>query len=503
MTTTFKFSKMKKTINIFVAGAKDLKNERNALKALAHELNTSYEDRKININLKIRSYEDFRDNQIEYNNFIENEADVAIFVLKDRIGKHTEEEFINAASAYNRKKIPEIIVFLNKDRKETQEVAHIQELLQEHLGNHYFVEYSDDDDLKAKARKRIDRFIRPTFRMNSRAGKWTIATLFCLMLLFAGLFVWSNYFKENKSLLFVGGGSALNYIKKNHHIDIQNYPNSIYASMPSSIARSMLGEEYNRHLKNYNFVTVCLSAGQADTLELLKNCNINNFNDEANIVECYLGEDTMAVFVQEKFISDYPHLIAKEQKTITPKALYNLISEQSKSQQQIKARFFCTNLKSGTRDCYNSYLIKECGDTTVNDMSEINNSIGIFNERDGEDNLINNNYSYILMGSKCYYPFILDKTDFQENRYRALLLVDEKNNILSKPIYLYFVAFRNPNNRNYIDIPKPIFKLLKEIDITNTVICNSTDKDFKSNGKISAGNVIKIFNKRDNYVKEQ
>ena len=142
---------MKKNISIFVAGSKALKEERNALKALAHDLNLEYDEKRIGIHIKTKSYEDFRDDQTIYNNFIENNADIAIFILKDSIGIYTEKELIIAAKAYREKKIPEIIVFLNKDREETPQVGKIQNLLKEHLGNHFFfVEYNDNEDLKLK-----------------------------------------------------------------------------------------------------------------------------------------------------------------------------------------------------------------------------------------------------------------------------------------------------------------------------------------------------------------
>lgn len=67
-----------KKIRIFIAGPKALEGERNALKALAHDLNTEYEDRSAHIQVKIKSYENFKDNQQEYNKFI-----VTVYVKKE------------------------------------------------------------------------------------------------------------------------------------------------------------------------------------------------------------------------------------------------------------------------------------------------------------------------------------------------------------------------------------------------------------------------------------
>lgn len=464
---------MKKTINIFVAGAKDLKNERNALKALAHELNTSYEDRKININLKIRSYEDFRDNQIEYNNFIENEAEVAIFVLKDRIGKHTEEEFINAASAYNRKKIPEIIVFLNKDRKETQEVAHIQELLQEHLGNHYFVEYSDDDDLKAKARKRIDRFIRPTFRMNSRATIWALTLTTLCACIFAGLFIWTNYFRDKeKSLLFAGGGSVINFIQAeqgdaNFLID---YPNSVCAYVSSKTAWKLLPEEFNRN-KYQNgklkYNTICLSADKMprDSItKLIEPCTELELQNEGRIIEVYLGEDPLVVYIKKDLLRTFskdnskflPSIPSGEYGTISPEQLDNIIKANYKI-----ANIFSTSSTSGTCSVFQKSL-KEKNSNCIDFSSYMNEQkIKLYTEALPLDSICGANIKpYIVLGSEYYKISELDENDYSKFHIKG-------SSYNSKELYLYFVAFRIPNTKNKFYIPSSISEFLNNFKPKN------------------------------------
>ena len=493
---------MKKTINIFVAGAKDLKNERNALKALAHELNTSYEDRKININLKIRSYEDFGDNQKEYNNFIENSADVAIFVLKDRIGKHTEEEFINAASAYNRKKIPEIIVFLNKDRKETPEIDHIQELLQEHLSNHYFVEYSDDDDLKVKARKRLDRLIRPTFRMNNRVTMWAFALTTLCAVVFAGLFVWSYFLKddaserdtpaltsESQSILFAGGGTVNNFIRKKYGINLESYPNAIYASMPSGTAAPLIAEEFNRHTKlNENkkemlrFVSVILTADKSQKDKMLKSCQEEVFYNDACIVECYLGEDPMSIYISKKYLIN--NRIGNNG-IIKPRELERIISDNTSKD---IIYFYVTSETSGTRERFNHSIIS---DPKIKDIKELNDNVSIYNETDPNKYFME---PYIIMGSKYYYPLKLAERD-----YTTFAFYDEKNNPISKPIYLYFVAFKDKGNNTYYTIPDRIYDFLMSIDITKKAILNN--EDYK-NHRINAKGLIEQLTKREDYIKQ-
>lgn len=148
-----------KKIRIFIAGPKALEGERNALKALAHDLNTEYEDRSAHIQVKIKSYENFKDNQQEYNKFIEQEADLVIFVLEGKVGDKTREEFVKAATSYQEKQTPEIILFIRaSDANSNESLDEIKNLVKTYLGDHYSEDYTSYADLKAKAKHRIDQY---------------------------------------------------------------------------------------------------------------------------------------------------------------------------------------------------------------------------------------------------------------------------------------------------------------------------------------------------------
>lgn len=489
---------MKKTINIFVAGAKDLEVERLAIKSLESDINKEYKEKGNAIEIDIRTFENVEgDKQENYDFFIQNESDIVIVILKNEIHKYTERELEIAANAYKEKKIPEIIVFLNKDKKETSEIKKIEELLEKHLGDgHFYVEYANTKELQREAKKRIENFARPFIQTNNIIRRWLMILLAACALFFAGLYIWKFvYNSTSPNLLFVGGGSAINYIKENKDIDICNYPHSIYASMPSSIAQSMLGEEFNRSKSNYNFVTVCLSAEKAKISQLLKHCNKEEFIKAYNIVECYLGEDTMAIFVQNSFYKDHPNKIMDNQNTITPKQLYDLLKESPSN-----INFYCTNPQSGTRNYYNMHLLKEHNDTTIKDMSSINSKIEVFNERDGE-NLTIENSSYIIMGSNCYYPKSLNESTSEDKRFKKLMFVDNNNpnKIITKGVYLYFIAKRIENDK--IIIPNIIYNLLQEIDITNKIINNNTLLRRKKMMN-AAGDALQQLNKREDYIKE-
>ena len=103
-----------KKIHIFVAGAKDLKQQRTALKALGNDINAEFEHSGNDTSLSIRTYENFGENQEEYNTYIQDKADLIIFVLEGKIGPYTEKEFLVAHQQLKLKKHPQI---KRRDRK--------------------------------------------------------------------------------------------------------------------------------------------------------------------------------------------------------------------------------------------------------------------------------------------------------------------------------------------------------------------------------------------------
>lgn len=130
-----------KNIQIFVAGSKDLVKERDCLKVVVSDLNSLKKRRDCVFTL--HSYEFFNDDQDEYNRFIENEADIVIFILDGRIGEKTEEEFLKATDSYNKNRRPKIMVFLKNAASQTEDIGRIKGLIAGRLGgSKYYVDYS-------------------------------------------------------------------------------------------------------------------------------------------------------------------------------------------------------------------------------------------------------------------------------------------------------------------------------------------------------------------------
>jgi hypothetical protein len=118
-----------KTLSVFVAGAKNLQPLRLRLKAMANDLNNEYKRNGWDIAVNMVSYENFGDEQKIYNKFITEEADMILFLLEDRIGPKTEEEYRLTVERQKKNGHPEHCVFLKEFDTRTDEIAHIEELM--------------------------------------------------------------------------------------------------------------------------------------------------------------------------------------------------------------------------------------------------------------------------------------------------------------------------------------------------------------------------------------
>lgn len=291
-----------------------------------------------------------------------------------------------------------------------------------------------------------------------------------------------------QSLLFAGGGTVNNFIKAKG-INLDEYPNAIYASMPSGTALPLIAEEFNRHTKLKNnetlrFVSLILSADKAKKETMLKSCQESVFYNDACIVECYLGEDPMSVYISKKYANN---LSLKEKGIIKSGELRDLLLKYNKNSQDT-LYFYGTSKTSGTRERYNHFLLKDSGHEDIKDITK---NVDIYNETDP------NKYfkePYVIMGSKYYHPL-----NISEDEYITYSFYDENNKPISKPIYLYFVAFKDEGNKTYYTIPERIFDFLMSIEITRKSI--QKDKDYKER-KINAKGLIEQLTKREDYIKE-
>ena len=147
-----------KKLDVFIAGSKILQKERNTVIAELARISR----RRVGDNSLFRTttYEDFdrslteEGRQKEYNSFIRNNADYAIFILTDKIGSITLDEFKVAVDSFKGKGKPEIFVYSlpsskNECQLEDDEIRTIRDYMNQ-IGRYgqYYVEYVDLRDLE-------------------------------------------------------------------------------------------------------------------------------------------------------------------------------------------------------------------------------------------------------------------------------------------------------------------------------------------------------------------
>lgn len=101
-------------IKCFIAGSTKLKIERNALRSGIAQIHNKWREK--NYEILSYTYEDFERTVVEgghqskYDEFIENDATIAVFIICGEIGEFTIEEFEKALNAFKTGKHPQILV---------------------------------------------------------------------------------------------------------------------------------------------------------------------------------------------------------------------------------------------------------------------------------------------------------------------------------------------------------------------------------------------------------
>ncbi len=471
-----------KDIKIFLAGSKELTAQREALKSVLPDMNAEYAH--IGVNLKIFSYENYSDNQTAYNNFITQEADIVFFILEGEIRSKTEEELLLAAKENRRYGHPEIYIFVNKsgngDLDAVSKMNYIEGLLKGALDK-YYEEYTDEDeyyDLKELAKKYIRRYIGA--RKERRSLKFkrvcrslyaplitAVACLLAFMTIFHGVSDMDEpdaatvenrresdiniipEFSHNPSptqadlssikplLLVTGGGSAKNYVEKNYFdgnkIDTLSSDNNLfYIHLPSMSAWYFLREEFLDASSKYGiskrYYPICLSAAKMDTSSICYKNDEKEFLKKGSLIEIKLGEDPLIVYATGHAKN---HRAFAKDKRISVQALGEMISSKDYKDYYI----YTTSDNSGTLSAYEKVLGMKIDDSLkkrrmfseITDITELQNDTALF------------------LGSELYRPDEV-RIDHQiENGVVSKAIVQSDRNSVSKPIYMYFMAYKDGN----------------------------------------------------------
>lgn len=159
-----------KLLKVFIAGSKDLSNERNAIRSQLQQISN-----RTKLAFTSYTYEDFPRDFIEdgqqaaYNRFIANQADFAVFIIDGKIGGITFDEFNVAMTAFKESGKPRIFMYckdidtaFNENRKPSilkwfksgkdtdaanPEIRHI--INEINMNHQYYCEYKSIYDLES------------------------------------------------------------------------------------------------------------------------------------------------------------------------------------------------------------------------------------------------------------------------------------------------------------------------------------------------------------------
>ncbi len=489
---------MSRKYNIFIAGSIELKKERTRIEELANELNTLYEKR--NIHLIVSSCEHFDDNQSAYNHYIMHKADLVLFILDDKMNPSTEDELLLASNSYKKNGHPEVRVFIRDFEEVSVEISRLEGILKA-LGNKYYIKYNDLEELANKARRRIEEYIE-----NSEKNRWQIQlkrkrnTLHSVasfgglfaMLCMGCLFLY-NILYQQPVVVFAGGGSVANFIRANtkDSINVRAYPGSIYINLASENAWALLTEEANRYMEEeetdkHPFISICLSADKLDSTFF--NEKSKPIFTKGRIVEYFLGRDPLAVYIKNDLADSLDNFVSDT--TINNIQLSQVIKWLMNNPQ--KARLFTTSKFSGTMRIYQQNLVPEVH-IQLSQLLDDKNCFVFFNNSSSD--FINTldgsgpKLPYVILGSDSYFPKMLEKD------YRKFHVL-KNGKVISKPMYIYFIAYKNGEHE--CEIRKPIIDFLETIQAP-VHIEKKLWKEIKS-GKIrpKGGEYILILNGNDN-----
>lgn len=480
-------------IRVFIAGSTTLKEERNVFKIIASDLNNEFEH--MGIVFKIKSYESVGNQQEDYNDFIRSKADLIIFVLNGSIGKTTEEEFRIATDSMHKTGYPKILAFYRTlIGEDTTEKSYLRGILMGCTGQ-YLSEYETKEDLIEKGKQELRRFVKKHFaeleQKNAKTAETAeentpeqtcmaeseqvaetcratknrrryvyagVAVLFIIAAFFTGVYSHRKVAKS-PALMFVGGGSAANYIEQNYqNINLYDYDNGYYVHMPSGNAWLCLTEEVisdpgEEHRK---FYPICLSASRAKDGDFLRNlATPSDFLKKGIVIGKQIGCDTLAIYIESTSSIKFPN------DTISLDSLAAIIDNQKLR----NITCFSTSEDSGTRKAYAAKLLEvDCVlDTTKTQLFSEYSSVPQLRKVEGN--------SFLLLGSKYYSSkntniTIEGEESESEVKMRRYYVVDSAGHAMMKPMYIYFMAYHfSYSEEDTYDIPEETMNFLKELNI--------------------------------------
>lgn len=151
-------------LKCFIAGSKSMIAERDKMRAVVSNMYVNWKSR--NMLIEVYSFDNFQHtmseigHQEEYNQFIQNKADLVLFLFDTSVGDITLQELDIAIKTYKsseRPKRPKIIIYVKKYNDTTEVIDSLKERLKKE--DMYWVDYETIEDLGLAFEKDLNDFL--------------------------------------------------------------------------------------------------------------------------------------------------------------------------------------------------------------------------------------------------------------------------------------------------------------------------------------------------------
>lgn len=293
---------------------------------------------------------------------------------------------------------------------------------------------------------------------------WKITTALLALALIGGVIFFYSFTHRPKEpvLLFAGGGSVKGYILDS--INENALDNGTYMPMASTTAWPLVAEELSvGGYEDYDeqnprpYYLVLFSAEKVDANQLMPEDSQKEFLRRIGyLVEIQIGEIPLQVAYQ-----NVPELdsLFKQNKMISVYELKNILSNPTYN------IYATTQGTSATWRRYNNIL-----ESKLDSLQNVK-----FFEK--KDDLTSFTDSYIILESSTY---------FAENiRTPRLNICDSDHQIVTCPLYIYFIAYKTKGNNNFVYVvPEKVRSFLSIIGI----------EKFPEGDKLWYQNLIRSYN---------
>lgn len=267
-------------------------------------------------------------------------------------------------------------------------------------------------------------------------------------------------------VIFAGGGSVRNYLDSVDSVKIDSLsdygmPKSVYINMPSEYVWALLKEEIVRFKDNPGnrpFLYICLSAGTINKDSIEKIGLKNEDEHYAHIYGFHIGDDELMVYLKDT---------NQKGDTISYRTLKGKVNSFSKKNNSQKdGKLYVTSRKSGTLRKYQEILDVNF-DTIINSLFYAPDTL-------------KDTGRVLVLGSRYYKPTLNSKDS------RGYYVIDEKNDTVKKPLYLYFVVFAKDDfkpNKQIVDFFEQYLKINNLRELINANDSPLTHLDLRKKKK--------------------